>query len=65
MTNKKLVLYVSLQRETHTETHSENEESSTFVVAMGLQKETSLTRFFNLRQFVSIMSSIYDNSRII
>ena len=32
-------------------------------VAIGLQKGTRLTRFFNLRQFVSIMSSIYDNSK--
>ena len=63
--NPQKLLYSGKNGQKVAETHSEKEASSTFVVAMGLQNETSLTRFFNLRQFVSIMSSIYDNSRII
>ena len=63
--NPQKLLYSGKNGQKVAETHSEKEASSTFVVAMGLQNETSLTRFFNLRQFVSIMSSINDNSRII
>ena len=63
--NPQKLLYSGKNGQKVAETHSENEKSNTFVVAIGLQNETSLTRFFNLRQFVSIMSSIYDNSRII